>query len=303
MAALCVWRLVTGSPPARRILLPVAVPAVLFAAAVAARAVALVGLPLEDPAEPVFQDIFVLQCTALILIAAAVVWGSLRTRLQHRAVSRIASNLGDAPEPGSWRRRSGGPSATPRLRIAYWLPDSATYVESSGRQVAEPATEPGRMITTLVRGDQRVAVVSHVPGVSDIESAMGAALRLALDNERLQAEGLAQLEELRASRSPDRRDGRPGATAARARPPRRSPAAAPGRVLRDPARAFQRRVRRRRAHCCAPGRRRSKARRPRWTSSASWPRALPGHPRGGRSGCGARDPGRHSAPGGRHASG
>ena len=57
------------------------------------------------------------------------------------------------------------------------------------------------MITTLVRGDQRVAVVSHATDVPEIESAMGAAFTLALDNERLQAEGLAQLEELRASRS------------------------------------------------------------------------------------------------------
>ena len=116
-------------------------------------------------------------------------------------MSRIASNLGDAPQPGSVEAALGRAVGDPGLRIAYWLPDSATYVESSSGQAAELATEPGRVITTLVRGDQRVAVVSHAPDVSDIESAMGSTLRLALDNERLQARGLAQLEELRASRA------------------------------------------------------------------------------------------------------
>ena len=60
LAMLCVWRLGAASSPARRILLPVTVPAVLYATAVAVRALALVDLPIEDPAEQVFHDIFIL---------------------------------------------------------------------------------------------------------------------------------------------------------------------------------------------------------------------------------------------------
>ena len=82
--------------------------------------------PLEDPAEPAFRDVFVLQCSALVVLAAALVWGLVRTRLQHRAVSRIASSLGEAPAPGSLEAALGRAVGDPTLRIAYWLPDAAT---------------------------------------------------------------------------------------------------------------------------------------------------------------------------------
>ena len=68
-------------------------------------------------------------------------------------------------------------------------------MDASGRSVAEPTAGPGRVVTTLVIGERRVALVSHAQGVPEIETAMGAAVRMALDNERLQAEGLAQLDD------------------------------------------------------------------------------------------------------------
>jgi signal transduction histidine kinase len=51
-----------------------------------------------------------------------------------------------------------------------------------------------------VRDGRLVAVVAHDPGSVDLGRAIGAAARLAVDNERLQAEALAQVRELRASR-------------------------------------------------------------------------------------------------------
>jgi signal transduction histidine kinase len=74
-------------------------------------------------------------------------------------------------------------------------------VDASGQPVAEPVATAGRVITTLVRDGRRVALVSHAAGVPEVESEMGPAVRLALENERLQAEGLAHLAELRASRT------------------------------------------------------------------------------------------------------
>jgi signal transduction histidine kinase len=89
----------------------------------------------------------------------------------------------------------------PELRIAYWLPASSRYVDGRGRPVDEPVNEAGRVITPLVRDGMRVAVVTHAAGVAELEHEIGAAVRLALENERLQAEVLAQLRDLRASRS------------------------------------------------------------------------------------------------------
>jgi signal transduction histidine kinase len=56
------------------------------------------------------------------------------------------------------------------------------------------------VITVLVRDGRRIAVVSHTAALPDLEREIGAAVRLALENERLQAEVLAQLADLRASR-------------------------------------------------------------------------------------------------------
>jgi signal transduction histidine kinase len=73
-------------------------------------------------------------------------------------------------------------------------------VDADGRPVAEPAAGPGRAITALVRDGRRIALVTHTAALPDLERQIGAAVRLALENERLQAEVLAQLDQLRASR-------------------------------------------------------------------------------------------------------
>ncbi len=194
------WRLLTDSGPARRALLPFALPAALLAGAVIAHAVVLQRTPVEDPSQPAFQSIFIVECAAVLLLAAGLVWATVRVRLQRRAVAQITANLGQAPPPGSLQAALAQAVDDPELRIAYWLPDSQRYVDAAGRPVAEPAIRPGRTLTTLVREGRKIAVVSHTAAVPDLERAIGAAVRLALENERLQAEMLAHLDQLRASR-------------------------------------------------------------------------------------------------------
>src|SRR5262249_58647170 len=66
------------------------------------------------------------------------------------------------------------------------------------------AKRQGRAVTRLARRGQTVALLSHRPGLLDdpaIVDEVIAATRLAVDNERLQAEVLAQLQALRASRA------------------------------------------------------------------------------------------------------
>ncbi len=194
------WRLLTDSGPARRALLPFALPAALLAGAVIAHAVVLQRTPVEDPSQPAFQSIFIIECAAVLLLAAGLVWATVRVRLQRRAVAQITANLGQVPSPGSLQAALAQAVDDPELRIAYWLPDSQRYVDAAGRPVAEPAIRPGRTVTTLVRDGRKIAAVSHTAAVPDLERAIGAAVRLALENERLQAEMLAHLDQLRASR-------------------------------------------------------------------------------------------------------
>jgi signal transduction histidine kinase len=200
LVTLCARRLLRDSGPARRALLPVALPAILLAATVVAHAIALQQRPLEDPSDPTFRTIFVIGCAAVILLAAGLVWAAVRTRVQRRAVARIATSLGQTPPPGSLQAALAKAIGDPELQIAYWLPDAQHYVDANGRPVAKPAAGPGRAVTALVRDGRQIAVVTHTAALPDLEPELGAAVRLALENERLQAEALAQLDQLRASR-------------------------------------------------------------------------------------------------------
>ena len=194
------WRLMTDSSPARRAQLLFALPATLLAGAVLAHTVVLQSKPVENPSQPAFQTIFIVECVAVVLLAAALVWATVRLRLQRRAVAQITANLGQAPPPGSVQTALAQAVGDPELQIAYWLAGSQRYVDAAGRPVREPAAAPNRTLTPLVRDDRRIAIVSHTAALPDLERAIGAAVRLALENERLQAETLAQLDQLRASR-------------------------------------------------------------------------------------------------------
>ena len=89
------------------------------------------------------------------------------------------------------------------LEIAYWLPDEQRYVDAGGHRV-EPRPGPAQTATTIARDGQPVAVVIHdrsLAATHDLEQEIGAASRLAVDNERLHAGALAQLADLRAARA------------------------------------------------------------------------------------------------------
>jgi signal transduction histidine kinase len=124
-----------------------------------------------------------------------------RIRVHRKAVARIVTELGQAPTPGSLESALGTALGDPELRVAYWLAESHRYVNATGQAVPEPDAAPGRTVTTLVRGDQRFAVVTHAAALSELNREIGAAVRLALANEGLQAELLAQVAELQVSRA------------------------------------------------------------------------------------------------------
>jgi signal transduction histidine kinase len=199
VAVLSARRLLAAPPPARRRLLPVDLPALLFAGAVAVRA----AVPTNAIDEPSQRSVVLLTVTAgaVTLVAAGLGWNALRPTVTRRRVTGIVSSLGQAPAPGFLEGALARAVGEPGLRLAYWLPESRTYVDANGRPVAEPSASPGHEITMLVRGPQRVAVVSHAAGLSNLDGAFGPAVRLALDNERLQAQALAHMEELRSSRA------------------------------------------------------------------------------------------------------
>jgi signal transduction histidine kinase len=201
LIAICAARLVAGSRPARRRLLLVAVPAIMFAAAVAARAVALQRTTVEDPFNAALFTIFAVASAAVVFLAAGLISGVARSRAERRAIARIAVNLDEAPPLGSLQTALAEALHDPQLRIAYWLPGARRYIDASGHAVPEPAAKPGGSVTRLMRSGRTIAAITHSGSAPGLDSHLGPAIALGLENERLQAELLARLGQLRASRA------------------------------------------------------------------------------------------------------
>jgi signal transduction histidine kinase len=201
LAAVCVGRLTAASAPARRTLGPVHAGGVALAGATIAHSVALTRSAAEDPSDGALQTIFIVACAAVIVIALGLPWALVQVRIQRRSVTRIVTDLGEAPSPGSLQSALARAIRDPELQIAYWLPAEQRYVDSHGVPVQPPVPASGRAVTPLVRDGRAIAAVTHAAAVAELEREIGATVRLALENERLQAEVLAQLQDLRVSRT------------------------------------------------------------------------------------------------------
>jgi signal transduction histidine kinase len=200
VTALCVVRIVRGGRTTGQ-----AVPAVLpggalLGAAVLGNAVLLLRDPLEDPSAGWYSAVFVARCGAVFLIAVGVVSPLVRARLQRRSVQRIITAIHEAPPVGGLAAALGASIDDPHLRIHYWLPAAGYHVDADGHRLPRPLTSDGLTTTPLLRGGETIAVVVHSSDRSHLERCLGPAARLALDNERLQAESRARMIELTDSR-------------------------------------------------------------------------------------------------------
>jgi signal transduction histidine kinase len=203
LCVVCCWRLVRTTPVARAKRWHVLVPVALVAIAEVAYAVLLSLQPAEDPERIDFASVFFARAEAVTALAVAVMWAVVRAHRTRWAVARLAEQLGDAPTPGSLKAALARSLGDGSLEVAYWLPGGSRYVDAAGHAMNP---RPGRqqMATAIVRDGQQVALVVHDRGLRaahDLEQEIGAAARLAVDNERLRAAVLAQLHGLRASRA------------------------------------------------------------------------------------------------------
>jgi signal transduction histidine kinase len=106
--------------------------------------------------------------------------------------------LAETPSPGRLERALARNLADPQLRLSYPLADGR-YVNADGQP-----QQPGPASTALVRNGAEVALLTHKPGLLDdnaLVEELAAGASLGLENERLHAELLAQLADLRASRA------------------------------------------------------------------------------------------------------
>jgi signal transduction histidine kinase len=142
------------------------------------------------------------QAAALVALAAAVAWGLVRPRRTRAALVRLVVELGESAPAGGLRDGLAEALADPELEIAYPVGESR-FADARGRPVDLPGPD-GRVATPLLRDGQPVAFLVHRADLLDnpeLVEEVASAARLALENERLQAEARAQLEDLRSSRA------------------------------------------------------------------------------------------------------
>jgi signal transduction histidine kinase len=185
--------------PARRLLWPAGTGGMVAGAAVVAHAYLVIAGP-ERPADPAFFATYLGLALAVLLLACGPVLAQLRLSAQRRDIARIAAEVGAGPQPGAMEAALARAVGDPGLRIAYWVRSSGRYVDGTGRPVGPPAAEAGEQLTPVVRDGRTLATITHVLAATAAVRALGAGTELALDNERMRAELLAQAADIRASR-------------------------------------------------------------------------------------------------------
>ena len=195
------WRLAHAGPSGRANLW-YGLPPAAAALAEATYAIALLRDPAENPHHQPYPTLYVIRAAALTLLALGLAWTLLRARRRRSAVARLAADLGATPPLGSLRTAFADALDDDRLQVGYWLSDAGRYVDASGRPF-ESRPDADRAVTTIHRGGEPVAVVVHDRALDDgrLEREIGSAARLAIDNERLRAALLTQLDGLRVSRA------------------------------------------------------------------------------------------------------
>jgi signal transduction histidine kinase len=137
-------------------------------------------------------------------VPLTVLAGSLRGRLARASVAELVRDLESAGTPGALRdalRRSLG---DPTLRLAYWVPDTRSFVDIRGRPFELPWEGSSQVATMVDRDGRRVAALVHDASLRDspeLLEAVTSAAGLALENERLHAELRAHVADLRESRA------------------------------------------------------------------------------------------------------
>ncbi len=131
--------------------------------------------------------------------AAGAAFGLSRVRHARSSVSDLVVELGEV-EPGGVRDALARTLGDPSLVLGLWLPERGVWADEQGREISV-AGDGSRGVTYV---GERLAVLVHDRDLLDqprLLESVGSAARLALENERLQAELRAQLAALRDSRA------------------------------------------------------------------------------------------------------
>jgi signal transduction histidine kinase len=194
------WALARSSPARRRAVAPVLVTGGVYLGLVAWSFAASLDRGFVGTGE-LEHLLWLGEAVALVAFALATVVGRLRARRTRSSVAGLVVALGESARSGGLRDALARILGDNDLALAYPIGDGR-YADVNGSDV--DLTRVGdRSATPLVRDGRPVAMLVHRRGLLDnaeLVDDVASAARLALENERLQAQVRAQEADLRASR-------------------------------------------------------------------------------------------------------
>jgi len=190
-----------ATPPQRRALAPMLWTGLALAAFLGmAFLFDLFGLPDE-----MSNVASLLALIAFAVLPYAFLAGLVRSRYSRAgAVGELIERLNNPEADRSLGLALADALGDRSLKLVYWRPSAGHYVTYDGRPVTLPEPGSGRAVTEVEREGIRVGAIIHDASLADepgLVRAVAASAALALENERLEAELRARLDELQTSRS------------------------------------------------------------------------------------------------------
>jgi class 3 adenylate cyclase len=136
------------------------------------------------------------------IVPIGFVTGQLESRAGEATAGRLVVELGEAETPVEFERRVRAALRDPTLSVLHWSESAGGYLDRDGQLVALPGTgsDPGRVTTMLERDGQPMTALVHSATVLKTPALLKtvtAAVRLAVENDRLRGRIDAQASELR----------------------------------------------------------------------------------------------------------
>ena len=139
-----------------------------------------------------------------ILVAVALLIGVLRDDAARGRIADLVTRLNSLPSTAVLRESLRDALSDRSLEVYRWDAERNAFLDAGGGVVALPDRDPRRSVLAIESEGRPALAIVHDPALQDdpgLVSAAVAAVRLSVENERLQAEVRTQLEAVRASRA------------------------------------------------------------------------------------------------------
>jgi class 3 adenylate cyclase len=160
-------------------------------------------------AKVVFEDEMALERARKKLLGAAKKYGivpigfmtgQLQAQMSAATAGRLVIELGQVDTPSEFERRLRVALRDPTLSVLHWSDSAGRYLDGAGRPATLPPDGEGRAVTLLERHGRPMTALVHARTVLDnphLVKTVTAAVKLAVENERLRGQVDAQASETR----------------------------------------------------------------------------------------------------------